>query len=371
MVKSSKKIILFLSIVALFYSCSKKESFKIDLSSEIVNPKTYVVYKADSTINIDGIADEKIWKETPFTEDFIDIEGRKIPNQNTKVKMLWDKDFLYVYAKLEEKDIWADITKRDAVIFYNNDFEVFINPSNDNHNYGEIEINALGTIWDLVLNKPYNVGGKPKNHWNLNNLKSAIFIKGTLNNSKNIDEFWSVEMAIPLSAFAELKNKPKVNPKDGEQWRINFSRVQWNHDIIDGVYSRKKENGKFLPEYNWVWSNQGAINMHLPENWGYIQFSENNPKNKIDFQHKTDVISEQITYALFRKIAFHDLKHLKDTIVGTQIKFEPITILDKTINATYLKTFTGFNLKTENKNTIYTISENGLIHRKKITLSKK
>ena len=214
MVKSSKKIILFLSIVALFYSCSKKESFKIDLSSKIVNPKTYVVYKADSTINIDGIADEKIWKETPFTEDFIDIEGRKIPNQNTKVKMLWDKDFLYVYAKLEEKDIWADITKRDAVIFYNNDFEVFINPSNDNHNYGEIEINALGTIWDLVLNKPYNVGGKPKNHWNLNNLKSAIFIKGTLNNSKDIDEFWSVEMAIPLNAFAELKNKPKLNPKD-------------------------------------------------------------------------------------------------------------------------------------------------------------
>ena len=76
--------------------------------------------------------------------------------------MLWDADFLYVYAKLDEEHIWGDITKRDAVIFYNNDFEVFISPSNDSHNYGEIEINALGTVWDLVLNKPYNVGGKAK-----------------------------------------------------------------------------------------------------------------------------------------------------------------------------------------------------------------
>lgn len=370
MVKKIQKTILLLSSVLLFYSCSKKEPLRIDLSKEIVNPKTYVVYKTDSKILVDGIADEKIWEKTLFTDDFIDIEGKIKPNQNTKVKMLWGKDFLYVYAKLEEKDIWADITERDAVIFYNNDFEVFINPSNDNHNYGEIEINALGTIWDLVLNKPYNVGGKPKNHWNLNNLKSAVFIKGTLNNSKDIDEFWSVEMAIPLNAFAELKNKPKLNPKDGEQWRINFSRVQWNHDIINGVYSRKKENGNFLREYNWVWSNQGAINMHLPENWGYIQFSENNPTNKINFKHKTDVLSEQITYALYRNIAFKKLKYLRDLPIGTQIEFHPIKIQNKVINATFLKTFTGFNLKTNNKNTIYTISENGLIQRKKINHSK-
>ncbi len=24
---------------------------------------------------------------------------------------------------------------------------------------------------------------------------------------------------------------------------------------------------------NWVWQSQGAINMHLPERWGYLQFS--------------------------------------------------------------------------------------------------
>ena len=284
--------------------------------------------------------------------------------------MLWDNDFLYVYAKLDEKHIWGDIKKRDKVIFYNNDFEVFISPSNDTHNYGEIEINALGTIWDLVLNKPYNVGGKPKNNWNLNNLKSAVFIKGTLNNSKDTDEYWSVEMAIPLSSFAELKNKPKRKPKDNEQWRINFSRVQWNHDITNGVYSRKKENNKFLPEYNWVWSNQGAINMHLPENWGYIQFSDNTPTSPIDFTHQTDVLTEQVTYALFRSIAFKKLKYLKKETVGTLIQFEPIEIKKEIIYASFLKTHTGFTIQTQNskKSTVYSISENGLIRRKSIQL---
>lgn len=357
---------LFLSI--LYCGCKSvpvPEAIAVDVSQDIVSPKTYVVYKATQPIKIDGRDDEDVWQNTSFTSDFIDIEGVKIPHFKTKVKMLWDQDYLYVYAILHEKHIWGDITQRDAVIFYNNDFEVFISPSNDTHNYGEIEINALGTVWDLVLNKPYNVGGKPKNKWNLDDLKSAVYIQGTLNDSSNEDEFWSVEMAIPLDAYAELKNRPKVKPKDGEQWRINFSRVQWDHDITDGKYSRKKENGKFLKEYNWVWSNQGAINMHLPENWGYIQFSDNAPTQKIEFKHQTDVFTEQVFYALFRKIAFKDLKYLRRKPYGYQIDFEPIQINGQTIKASFLKTHTGFNLISTNlqKNMIYKISESGLIRR--------
>ena len=354
-------------------SCNKTKTISISLDTDIVNPKTYVVYKVANNIIIDGKADETDWKQAKYTTNFIDIEGIKTPAQQTNVKMLWDDTFLYVYAKLYEKHIWGNITERDQVIFYNNDFEVFISPSNDNHNYGEIEINALGTVWDLLLNKPYNVGGKPKNKWNLTELKTAVFIKGTLNDPKDTDEYWSVEMAIPLTAFAELKNKPKVKPKNGEQWRINFSRVQWDYDLIDGVYSRKTENKKILPEYNWVWSNQGAINMHLPENWGYIQFSDNKPTQQIAFEHQTDVLTEQITYALFRNIAFKKLKYLKQEKVGFQIEFDPIKVNQEVINASFLKTHTGFTLQTQNskKTIVYSISENGLIHRKKINTSKK
>ena len=57
--------------------------------------------------------------------------------------MLWDDEYFYVAAELEEPDIWATLTERDAVIFYDNDFEIFIDPDGDSHEYYEFEMNAL------------------------------------------------------------------------------------------------------------------------------------------------------------------------------------------------------------------------------------
>jgi hypothetical protein len=73
--------------------------------------------------------------------------------------------------------------------------------------------------------------------------------------------------------------------------------VNWNHTIENGKYSRKKsENGKFLPEYNWVWSPQGVINMHEPEHWGYVYFSEKKAGEKDVFTYGKD---EKIKYKLY------------------------------------------------------------------------
>jgi hypothetical protein len=63
-------------------------------------------------------------------------------------------------------------------------------------------------------------------------------------------------------------------PKAGEQWRVNFSRVQWAREVKEGKYVKRTDaKGQSLPENNWVWSPQGAVNMHMPERWGYVQFS--------------------------------------------------------------------------------------------------
>src|SRR5262249_32216016 len=58
-------------------------------------------------------------------------------------------------------------------------------------------------------------------------------------------------------------------PQDGDQWRVNFSRVEWQHEIVTGEYRK-------IPrtlEDNWVWSPQGVVDMHRPESLGYVQFS--------------------------------------------------------------------------------------------------
>ncbi|MBM1106289.1 carbohydrate-binding family 9-like protein [Aurantibacter crassamenti] len=237
-------------------------------------PRSYVAQKANDVIHIDGKATEATWQTAQFTSKFIDIEGVKTPKYDTRMKMSWDDSNLYFYVEMNEPHVWGTLKERDTVIFYNNDFEVFIDPDGDTHNYLEFEMNALNTVWDLWLTKPYRNGPKVIDGWDIHGLKSAVHINGTLNNANDSDTSWSVEIAMPWKALLEADKTNEV--PSGKFWRINFSRVNWDFDLIDGRYSRKKDaEGKYLREYNWVWSPQGVINMHEPEHWGYVYFSEN------------------------------------------------------------------------------------------------
>ena len=146
------------------------------------SPESYIAYHTSETMNIDGNEDDISWKKVAWSKPFSDIEGIKTPKYKTEVKMLWDETYFYILAKLEEPHVWANITKHDAIIFYNNNFEVFVDPNGDTHNYYEIEVNALNTIWDLFLTKPYRENTNVVlNDWTATGMKSAISINGTLN----------------------------------------------------------------------------------------------------------------------------------------------------------------------------------------------
>lgn len=203
-----------------------------------------------------------------------------MPLQKTRIKMLWDKEFLYIAAVIEEEHIWAYQDKKDQIVYLENDFEVFIDPDGDTNNYYELEINALNNSFDLFLPKPYRHGGQPDLKWNITNLRSAVSIDGTINNSTDKDKKWILEIAIPFSSLSTT-TVAAILPKADDTWRINFSRVNWQFEVDKaGKYARKKnpETGKMVPEYNWVWSPQGAINMHLPEYWGFLKFSDSKVK---------------------------------------------------------------------------------------------
>ncbi|MGQ1786244.1 MULTISPECIES: carbohydrate-binding family 9-like protein [unclassified Saccharicrinis] len=350
--------LVFLSCVSNTQTNKQKE---IDLKSEIFVPLHYIVPKTTEPIIIDGMADEEQWHTVPFTKSFMDIEGIKQPKYNTQVKMLWDDAFLYVYALLEEPHIWGTLKQRDTVIFYNNDFEIFLDPSNTTYNYGEIEVNALNTIWDLKLDKPYRVGGKPDNSWNLDHLKCAVHLEGTLNLPNDTDSFWAVEMAIPHKPIMKLKGSLKDKPANGEQWRINFSRVEWDFDIINGRYDRKKMDGKYLPEYNWVWSPQGVINMHEPEKWGFLQFTGQPSIENVAFRADKDLIFKQAAYALFRLTRFGSLKYLLEA--ETEYKEQLTVVLSDeiTTKAVFEKTKNGFSffIHHPKTNMVFMINQDG------------
>ncbi len=241
-----------------------------------IQPRHYDAAFARSAIQIDGLAQESAWEQVAWSDCFVDIcetDARHKPLYDTRFKMLWDSSFLYVYAHLDEPHIWAYCRERDAVIFHENDFELFVDPDGDGELYGELEINALNTVWDLLLTKPYKESGRPIDSWDIQGLNTAVHIEGTINDPSDVDAWWGVEMAIPWSVLEEL-NTHTGAPHVGETWRINFSRVNWQTEIKEGRYVRKSDRSgsKLLPEYNWVWSRQDTIAMHAPDTWGYLHF---------------------------------------------------------------------------------------------------
>lgn len=270
-------------------------------------PQNYVVYQTSEPILIDGRADETGWAKAQWTASFIDIEGnsKSKPTYTTQVKMLWDKHGLYLFAEMEEPHIWAYYRQHDQIVYHENDFEIFIDPDRDSQNYFEFEVNAANTLFDLFLPKPYRDGGNPLLTWNALGFKSAVSIDGTLNNPADRDKKWSVELFIPFSSLQAGNVKTSV-PANGEVWKIDFSRVEWQTVIVAGKYQKKKDNktGKFLNENNWVWSATGEINMHVPERWGMIQFSAKTVgEGKEQFQQPVDEELRKLLWLVYYKQA--------------------------------------------------------------------
>lgn len=275
---------LFIPVIAIttviLFAISCKRSPSITLSEKyapmLTQPHGYVAYRTSQQPVIDGRINESDWQAAPWTEPFCDIsgEGHPTPRYLTQAKFLWDDDNLYIAAQLEEPNVWATLTKHDEIVFHDPDFEVFIDPDGDAQHYFEIEVNALETVFDLYLNRPYR---SPEDvfvtfAYDTPGLRIATHVDGTLNNATDTDRGWTVEMAIPRTAIA---NQFDNNLKAGNYLRVGMSRVEWQTTVnADGTSQRKcDDKGKLLSEDNWTWGPTGKVNMHMPERWGYVFLS--------------------------------------------------------------------------------------------------
>jgi len=299
-------------------------------------PERYTCYRTARPLTIDGRLDEPSWFAAAWSGEFVDIRGKPggeetgnspqasidqdqsdppvaawtTPTWRTRVKMLWDEAFFYVGAELEEPHLWATYTQRDAIIYHENDFEVFIDPDGDNHEYYELEINALGTVWDLLLIRPYRDGGPAVHAWDIQGLQTAVHLDGSLNDPTDTDGGWTVEIALPWDVLKECAHRP-APPGNGDIWRVNFSRVQWQLDSFGGSYRKRCAPGTNtpMPEDNWVWSPQGLIAMHYPEMWGLVRFQElpvtSVDRRPTDFSLPDSEIRWQLMQIYYRQRQWH------------------------------------------------------------------
>ena len=267
------------------------------------DPRHYICYRTTGEMKIDGIIDEDDWNNAEWTEYFEDIEGdlKPAPTYKTHIKMLWDDEYLYFAAYLEEPHVWAKLKQRDTVVYYDNDFEIFMDPDGDCHDYYEYEVNALNTVWDLLLTRPYRDDAVAIFNWDINGLKSATSVDGTINDASDIDKGWYVEVAFPWAVLKECARRESP-PLDKDQWRMGFSRVEWKMDIVNNNYKKaiNPKTGKHYPENNWIWSQQGLVAMHYPERWGIVQFSEKSVEDKsAKFVEKEEYVAANYLYEIY------------------------------------------------------------------------
>lgn len=254
-------------------------------------PRQYIARRGTPEV-IDGDLSKAVWQLAPWSEEFKEIRGDHdappgtgpTEAQSTRMKMLWDDDFLYIAAIMEVAagdEFVAKFTERNSPIFHtDSDFEVFVDPAGCCHGYKELEMNAINTVWNLMLNRPYSDGGGERSgrvaaegeadYWEVRKQKTAARILSGALEDPSQPARWCCEIALAHSDTLPGAPVCGPTPKVGATWRINFSRVEKKGSV------------------NWVWSPQivwtpgaspvaryqGQVNMHLPDAWGYLVFGD-------------------------------------------------------------------------------------------------
>ncbi len=279
-----------LAMTLLALGAARAEDWKFPVpKSEIAR---YTAYHISEPSTVEGSLDENAWKKAPRSNRFGAIISGKPALHDTRAQLVWDDKYLYVAYRIEEPFVHAKFTTNNSPIYYDNDAEMFIAGRDS---YYELEMNAYNTtyevffIWDDAYKSgfaqapefaranmvPFNGvdytnhprGGRLGNfNWHFPGKKTAVHIDGTVNKDDDRDRGWTIELAFPWEGmkWLALSDGRALPPKDGDTWRMDFSR-----------FNTYKEAPPAKDSGGWVWTRHGVWDSHIPECFAYITFSTN------------------------------------------------------------------------------------------------
>ncbi len=183
----------------------------------------------DKPLSIDGILNEDSWHDAETLEFFIPV-SLQTPLSRTEAKILYDDRYLYIGFRCYDLDIRATYTERDSFTWEQDVVEAFIKPSINDPGYFEFEFSPVRTIFDAFLpSSEYRQHVIECSKWNCDGIVIGSFIKGTLNDSSDMDEYWSIEVGIPFKGLPLLKGR---TPAKNERWIFHLARYDYS------VYNR-------------------------------------------------------------------------------------------------------------------------------------
>jgi hypothetical protein len=252
----------------------------------------YTAFRVVGAIEVDGVLAEPSWKAAPQSPRFVDMISGQPAIHETRAAVLWDDQYLYVAYQVQEPFVHARLKHHNDPIYSDNDVECFIAGP---YAYYEFEINAFNTVYEAffvwqdtlersgLLGLPefersklvgfngvgftnHIRGGRLGNFRHaLPGLRTAVHIDGTVNNDTDRDRGWTVELAFPWKSLTWLAGDNRaVPPRDGDVWRMDFSR-----------FNTYKEAPPAKDSGGWVWTRHGVWDSHIPECFAQVRFSTN------------------------------------------------------------------------------------------------
>jgi uncharacterized repeat protein (TIGR03806 family) len=213
-------------------------------------PKTYECRWADSAIVLDGTADDAAWKHAQVIDSFrLPWLGKddRPAKEATRAKLLWDRDYLYFFAEMDDADLFADVTEHDGDTWKNDCFELFLRPSKQHSGYFEFEVSAANTKLDAFFPKwDFDALGKNIKTGEFQ-LETKVRLKGTLNKRDDTDTGWSVEGRIPWTDLLRAGGRPEP----GEEWtfalcRCDYDKAWKEPELSTTAAIREKKLGAFF-----------------------------------------------------------------------------------------------------------------------------
>jgi hypothetical protein len=243
----------------------------------------WTAHRAATRPDLDGRLAADCWRTAPKTSRFVDLVSGADVRYDTRAAILWDDEHLYVGFWVEQPDVTATLTERDSHIWLDDDVELFLAGPDA---YYELEINALNTVYEVLFawdDADLPVGGAElrRDHeqaapfhgvgfehprgprtgfwgFDLPGLRTAVHVDGTLNDDRDVDRGWTVEIAIPWAGLAVLAGGRSLPPRDGDEWAISLSRFNTDTEEDSG---------------GWAWSPHGVWDSHIPELFPRVRFT--------------------------------------------------------------------------------------------------
>ncbi len=185
---------------------------------------------AEELVSIDGKPDEKAWMQAPvltnFSMPWLPKTERRVPAA-TRARVLWDREYLYFYAEMEDVDLSAHSSKPENSTWEEDGFEVFLRPGEGEGAYYHLQVNAANARRFAFL-PPRGSGPSPAfMAEGPFTIQTSISLKGTINKPEDADAGWAVEGRIPWRNLLRTGGRPGI----GEHWTFALCRCDYSSAV--------------------------------------------------------------------------------------------------------------------------------------------